>query len=942
MVTRPNISALRRNPNFISEGNVIRSRPVRFTRLRQGNNPEQIGSFSNLTFRVLSDGTIIQERRAIRLLRSGRTTLQQTADIKEFITFKPDGTGTREVFEFVPSRSGRSESRRLLEREVLTGVGAVQIELRTNLTPTQKQNIRFRQAKIAAGKRGQKLSRSQFNRQTRDIKTTTQKQRVAAAKKVGVIRAVTRRKDEVTFVGITGKKVTFPAKGLKFTARERPGGIPTLETRREREFRQRIKVLATKTGQKIAKQKGTPVTAKVVRDVKKILKKPAGTITSVKKQKFFTLKFPFISGARLQQELAQQKAIQRTKLARETRVAERVFTGTVALGILGGLRGAAGVVRLVQEPVQSVKAFVSALRQPLKTISVVGQQFTIDPVGTVTEFAVFSKTLNVAGKGVARSPVGRFVREEMYIRSMPKEIRTPVRSIIKSAKVQEKINPFKVKGIKRVDFAEIKTLTRTEAKAVAKTLSQTDSVIFGSAAARTLSRKRTPIPKDVDVATRNINIFNNVFIKNLPKKIRKGYSIRGQKLIRKSNGQALMDVKPLNRLIPDKSILTQRGFIPVSGFVKRLKVKKGSVLPQLKRKKVVGATVVPTQKLQKVGGIRLVGFGEQTTRKGLGTIQVLVEKNVRRAKDPQSFIISLKIQREAIKRTSPLTPVGRLKRSSRLKTLDSAIKILTSKKFADLLEKRIPGITKRFPILKKINTKRLKKIDLKKINKAVKRGVKKLPKGRLVLKKKVQPKRRPPKRPTPKPKAKKPIRRAIKRRVSKIPSKLKRKRPTPTKLPSKLPSKIPPTRIRRVPLSRPPSKAPSKVPSKVPSKPPSKPPSKIPPSRPPKKPPSRLPPSKPPSKLPSGLPPSRIGTKLPGRPRKRVIAKPPAKPFRRKKLKKVLRDISRQIQKRQFIFFPDLIAILFGEVAGRKQAKALLRRGRVFTGQEARRLIRLK
>jgi hypothetical protein len=79
--------------------------------------------------------------------------------------------------------------------------------------------------------------------------------------------------------------------------------------------------------------------------------------------------------------------------------------------------------------------------------------------------------LGVGAKATKRSPVGRFVSEEIFISRQPVEIRPAVRNIIKSSKVQEVINPFKIDTIKKVDFAEVKSLTRSEANALEEELS---------------------------------------------------------------------------------------------------------------------------------------------------------------------------------------------------------------------------------------------------------------------------------------------------------------------------------------------------------------------------------------------------------------------------------------------------------------------------------------
>lgn len=604
------------------------------------------------------------------------------------------------------------------------------------------------------------------------------------------------------------------------------------------------------------------------------------------------------------------------ELRRRKAANEKITTGLIGATIItSALRGGLDVIEVVTSPPsQTIKNALKALRHPLVTLRAVGQQFVIDPVGTTIEFIVFSKGLGLLGRIFKRNPVARTVREEMFIRSQPIEIQPQVRAIIKSAKVQEKINPFKVSTIKNVDFAEVKSLTRVEARVLKETIRETNSIVFGSLASRALSKSRTPIPKDVDFATSNINKFNQKFISKLPTKDRKNIIIQGQKLIRRKTGETIYDIKPLNRLIPQRSLLTRRGFLPVSGYVRRLKLKKGSILPTFKKKAITGATEVPTQKIQKIEGIRLVGFGEQTTRKGLGTLQVLIEKNIRRQKDPQTFLIGLEIQLQALK----LQRRGLL-RNRKIRILQNALKILRSKSFAKLLDKQVPGLIKEFPLVAKINKQKLKQIKplvakrkaiqiTKEITRKVKQGKKQpnLTISEKIFKRSVESR----------------LSRLPGRKVSILPSRLAKGKPS--KLPSKIPSKLP---------SRFPSKIPTKIPSglsnldvsrlkRINSKLSklSKLESKL----------SKL------SQLPSRVPSSKLGKRILSRlniikKRKKALRKLFFK-IRKKKRREEKRKKTEELIEPRFIFIPDIASILFEKPATRKQAERLLKKGRIFSG----------
>ena len=688
---------------------------------------------------------------------------------------------------------------------------------------------------------------------------------------------------------------------------------------------------------------------------------PIKTVIDVLKKKEFQVKAHGDVLSKL--EAIRDKYMQVIEGTQKSEAGKRMFYGVVVLGGIGLARGIVTVLDNISHPIKTAISLVKAARHPIETIETATFTFAADPIGTVAEFYAYSKTLNLVTKGIKRSAVGRYVHEETFIKANPKELRSSIRAIIKSSKVQEAINPFKIKSLKGVNFMEVKSLSLIEAKALEVALKKTDSVVFGSLASRTLTKPKSklPLPKDVDLATSSINTFHREFVTALPKSVRKYYVIKGEKMINTRTHKPLFDIKPLNRLLPDKSILTRKGYLPVSGYVKKLRItefikkdvtklisninKRIKKLKKLelkasttKQKRIISKEIktqkkllaitktkglrskvvqkalkesitmgsrinprivselgiagleFPTQKLVKVKGIKMVGFGEQTVRKGLGTLQVLLEKNIRRAKDPQAFVKSLQIQLEALKLKKPITPIGKLRLRSRIKTLENALRILTSREFIKLLESKVPGLTKEYPIVAKITIPKLKKVKLfskeaikrlaKKIilivpkkRKPVKiirkrKPIKIIPKKKRIPKRKPIRKRKPSKLPKPSriPKKRISVSKLIRKR---IPSKLPKR--VPSKIPSKVPSKLP----KRVP-SRIPSKVPSKLPKRVPSKIPTRVPSKI-PRRVPSKIPTRVPskiPTRVPSKIPSKVP-SRIPSRIPRKPPVPLKPKPP-------------------------------------------------------------------
>ena len=473
---------------------------------------------------------------------------------------------------------------------------------------------------------------------------------------------------------------------------------------------------------------------------------------------------------------------------------EKLFRGVVVLGVIGAFRGLKNAAVFFRHPRETAKGLFEALRPKNIRATLKGEveNFAVDPVGVIAEYYTFGRVLGMASRAVKGSSVGRYVQDELFIGQISKKISSEtgiprgrvepvIRSIVKGSEVQKKINPFNLKSIRKVDFFGVESLSRVEAMAVKKALQATDSVLFGSAAQYILSKGKTSVPKDVDVATKSMSEFNKVFIESIPKSQRKNYVERGQKIYRDVSSKAkasdvrgairigskwydpIMDVKPLERLIQQKNLLTGKGMLPVSGYVTKLKgveqfkflrrlskkidllesklIKKPvsvkararnlkilkrisklqsklrkekskfklSDIPKPILKAVSDAMEVTTEKLVKIEGIKMVGFSEQTLRKALGTLQVLIEKEVRRAKDPQAFVNNLQVQLESLKRVKSKNPLIKLRNRRRIKVLSDALKVLVSKDFVRILEKRVPGLTRNYPILSKISVSKLEK-----------------------------------------------------------------------------------------------------------------------------------------------------------------------------------------------------------------------------------------
>jgi len=655
-------------------------------------------------------------------------------------------------------------------------------------------------------------------------------------------------------------------------------------------------------------------------------------VKSGKKGKFSAFQGSIVAAPRPEgfiERLSSDIAMKQEKIGRDielkkTKGTEAQFKGIAVQALLGTASAGLGVITLIKDPIKTVKAQFNALRPKNIGATVQGEfrRFEINPVGVLTEYALFGKLLKLAGRPVVKNPLARTVKEELFIRAQPVQVRGPVRTILEASRVQEKINPSGARKLKKIDFLEVKEFKNAaEANAMKKTIIQTDSVVFGSLPARTLSKKKTPIPKDVDLATKNIAIFNRKFLQNLPPKLRKNYGIKGQKIYRKSDNVAIADVKSISKLIPNRSLFTGRGELPVVGYVTKVGLKKG--LPSIKRKKVEGAITVPTQKQAKVGAIKVIGFGEQTTRKALGTLQVLIEKNVRRAKDPQSLLVALEIQLQSLAKSKPKTPLGKLRKRRGTKKLNSAIKMLKSSSFRKLLDRKVPGLTREFPLVSKIDPKKLRrKLKATGARKAAakilqeKKGIKL---SEDVLRRQKVARRRGQKIKTSNGKTT-----TARKKRSKLPEKILKSR-----LPSKIPKSRLPSRLSGIPsiFKTPVSGLSSFIPS---SRLPSILTSKIP---------SIITPSRIPGKILSSKIPSPITSKIPSRVW-RPTRTPPPRQLDEDKKNKLKREIVKTLKiGKRLIYIPDLYSRIYGLKVDPTQKKKFTQKGALFSGVEIRKII---
>lgn len=249
----------------------------------------------------------------------------------------------------------------------------------------------------------------------------------------------------------------------------------------------------------------------------------------------------------------------------------------------------------------------------------------------------------VPGAGF-KTGVERAIARRALVKSVPAVERPFVKEITSAIQVQRKVKPtvapqpskvFQTTGLKPSEVSKVIGVVKKE-----------KGVVFGSAASSIATGGRTKLPKDIDIAVPSSRL-------SATKRQLRGTDV---------------DVKPIVTTGTERGLI--RGELPVPGAPRAL---GGLVEP----------FSVRTQRVLKEQGVRFTSFAEQTTRKGLGTLQVLLEREGRRAKDPVSFVESLKLQQKFA------TERGKVRTAEKL---GKSIKTLTSPQFQKILESKTPAI----------------------------------------------------------------------------------------------------------------------------------------------------------------------------------------------------------------------------------------------------------
>lgn len=398
-----------------------------------------------------------------------------------------------------------------------------------------------------------------------------------------------------------------------------------------------------------------------------------------------------------------------TKFAKSDLKLLKGLSKTEGKQAFAGLASTGGLIlNTPLHPVKTVKGFAGQLIHPIDTLTELGSELKKNPVGTLTELYASGKVIHEVSKPLKYTAPVEKIRREIFIAKQPVELRPITRAILESEKAQRGVTPVDINTLKGVNLYDIKNLKGVEPKLFEKTIRETGGITFGSKAARVLSGGETRLPKDIDVAVKDVKSFNVKFVKSLPKNLREQFVIKNQKILRASDKTTLADVKPLERLRPDKSLLTGVGSLPIAGFSDKITLfAEGKPTLSFKSKLVQGLYDIPTQRIKTVEGLKFVSFSEQTSRKALGSLQYLIEKNIKREKDLPDYVSYLKIQEKAMTKTEGLNPKSLKfkklirsieKESKKVKVTSSKISNLERISESRLPSSRLPYALSRLPV----------------------------------------------------------------------------------------------------------------------------------------------------------------------------------------------------------------------------------------------------
>lgn len=211
-ITRPSLEQLKRTSGFVNSNGNVRSTPRDFVRMKDRTESDpnrriKRQKFSEVEYNFLPDGRVLQKRFGLRIEFENNLRRRTVPDVKEEIIFNTDGTFTRRIYEFIRSKSGKRETRKLKKVEQGTVGGERFVtRLKTNLTASQKRNRRSIQARSQSVRREKKPSVAQLRRIATD-----------RFRKLGqgpIKRVETARDGTVVFKSAMGGKYTFP-KGFR-------------------------------------------------------------------------------------------------------------------------------------------------------------------------------------------------------------------------------------------------------------------------------------------------------------------------------------------------------------------------------------------------------------------------------------------------------------------------------------------------------------------------------------------------------------------------------------------------------------------------------------------------------------------------------------------------------------------------------------------------------
>ena len=208
----------------------------------------------------------------------------------------------------------------------------------------------------------------------------------------------------------------------------------------------------------------------------------------------------------------------------------------------GIVRGVAGVGALVLKPVETGREFISALLRPRQTVTSLSQEFVKDPSGTLVEFATFSRLLRpITSQGKVTQQQAK-VQGSLYKQHLKKQL-TP-----REFKKLQKQIPKELRDImdRQVSVFEVTPSTAAEARAIRKAAVSKEALVF---------KKKVKGKERTFIATANTSALSRKILSNISKKRRKSYKINSENnsVIHTGTRQNILRRASVKDILPKRS-----------------------------------------------------------------------------------------------------------------------------------------------------------------------------------------------------------------------------------------------------------------------------------------------------------------------------------------------------------------------------------------------------